>query len=91
MLVPDGSGALIRFNNGKGRMAEYTQDIYGRDGAIAMKAQGPVVQTAALPVFGIQKNGQAFLAVIQEGDARARLHANVSGVTSEYNLSLIHI
>lgn len=85
MLVPDGSGALIRFNNGKGRMAEYTQDIYGRDGAIAMKAQGPVVQTAALPVFGIQKNGQAFLAVIQEGDARARLHANVSGVTSEYN------
>lgn len=85
MLVPDGSGALIRFNNQKGRMAEYVQDIYGRDGAISVKAQGPVVQTAFLPVFGVQKNGQAFLAVIQEGDARARIRANVSGVTSEYN------
>lgn len=85
MLVPDGSGALIRFNNGKARLSDYSQEIYGRDSAIAIKAQGPVTKTARLPVFGVQKNEKAFLAVISEGESRAKVNASVSGVQSQYN------
>ena len=85
MFVPDGSGALIRFNNGQQRMGEYSQDLYGRDGAIALKAQGPVTQNALLPVFGVKRGENGFAAIITEGEARARLNAHVSGVTDSYN------
>lgn len=31
IITPDGSGAVINFNNGKSKANEYTQRIYGRD------------------------------------------------------------
>jgi len=84
MLVPDGSGALIYFNNKKQNQLEYNNDVYGWDEAMPRDA---IVNDnkALFPVFGIQKNGKAMLCVIEEGASYARVRADVSGRNSSWN------
>lgn len=84
MVVPDGCGALINFNNNKGQET-YTQRIYGADFGIVPDFQGYVTQAARLPVFGMKKENSGFLAVITKGDGKAVLNANTSGSKSSYN------
>ncbi|ADQ08140.1 conserved hypothetical protein [Caldicellulosiruptor hydrothermalis 108] len=84
MVVPDGCGALINFNNNKGQET-YTQRIYGADFGIVPDFQGYVTQAARLPVFGMKKENSGFLAVITKGDGKAILNANTSGSKSSYN------
>ncbi len=74
-LIPDGSGALVRFQDNTVAFKEYTGDVYGRDisqteyyytelsDAIALK--DPV-----MPVFGVAYGDDqvAFVAYADEGD-----------------------
>lgn len=85
LFVPDGSGAVINFNNGKKAEKAYSQDLYGRDEAFDVSSLNVNTQTARLPVFGIKSNNDAFLAVITSGEALAKVGANVSGQNSSYN------
>ena len=84
MVVPDGCGALINFNNNKGQET-YIQRIYGNDFGIVPDFQGYVTQAARLPVFGMKKENSGFLAVITKGDGKVVLNANTSGSKSSYN------
>jgi len=84
MLVPDGSGALIYFNNGRQNQIAYNNNIYGWDEAMPRDA---VVNDnkAPFPAFGIQKNGNALLCVIEEGASYGGVRADVSGRNSSWN------
>jgi len=84
LLVPDGSGALIYFNNKKQNQLAYNNDVYGWDEAMPRDA---VINDnkALFPVFGIQKNGNAMLCVIEEGSSYAGVRADVSGRNSSWN------
>jgi len=84
MLVPDGSGAIINFNNGKYNQVPFNINIYGWDEAMPRDA---IVSDsrAPFPVFGIQKNGAALLCVIEEGSSYASVYADVSGRNSSWN------
>ena len=42
MIVPDGSGAIINFNNGKYNAAPYSKRFYGGDGSIQSKVSEPL-------------------------------------------------
>ncbi|MGG3280130.1 DUF5696 domain-containing protein [Paenibacillus solani] len=85
MFLPDGSGTLIAFNNGK-KMAQPIQiPVYGEDSAKYMKEKFNTLQPSRLPVFGMKKNDAAFLAIIEEGDALAWLSADISGKLHEFN------
>ncbi|RIX59696.1 hypothetical protein D3P08_06085 [Paenibacillus nanensis] len=85
LFVPDGSGALIHFNNGKINYSSYEQRIYGSDQTMNNANDVVLEEKARLPVFGmIRKNG-AFLGIIEEGDAVASVHADVSGRLNSYN------
>ena len=84
LLVPDGSGALIYFNNGKYSQLASTNPIYGWDEAAPRDAV-IIDNKAPYPVFGIQKNGAAMLCIIEEGAAYASVQADVSGRNSSYN------
>ena len=55
--MPDGSGAIIRFNNGKSANGSYQQYVYGRDSAIGMTAASGYYENALLPVFGSSAPG----------------------------------
>ncbi len=82
-LVPDGCGALIRFNNGK--KGSYDEPVYGADKAAIRTALAVTKQTAALPVYGIEKNANGLLAVISQGAAAANVRAAPAGNGSIYN------
>lgn len=77
-VIPDGSGAVINFNNGKHSMSEYSQKIYGKDLSISQDMAPKKTEQAYLPVLGIVRNEDALLEVITEGAAYATAKASVS-------------
>ena len=84
MLVPDSSGAIIHFNNKKQSQIPYSIRVYGWDEA--MPRDVIIVDNKALfPAFGIHKNGNAMLCVIEEGSAYASVRADVSGRNASWN------
>jgi len=85
MFVPDGPGALIRFNNGKTGYDAYKQKIYGNDDILNQTRSILVTQKASLPVFGIKSGDHAFVAVVGKGDSLATVRATVSGSGTSYN------
>lgn len=89
MLVPDGSGALIRYNNRR-KSSTFSKPLYGLDAGTSDKLSGAVTigslsESQYLPVFGVQQNDHGFLAIITEGSARAAVNANVSYKYTLYN------
>lgn len=92
MVVPNGSGSIIRFNNGRSSVAEYSQYIYGID---PLSADYSIVETtkdARLPVFGIQKEAgkvqakdYGMFTVIEQGDSLGQVTAYVSNKLNSYN------
>lgn len=85
LLVPDGSGALIHFNNGKLQYPSYRQDIYGPDLTMKLREVSSNEAKARLPVFGLIREGGAFLGIIEEGAAAAVVNADISGKLNSYN------
>ncbi|AJY74315.1 DUF5696 domain-containing protein [Paenibacillus beijingensis] len=85
IFLPDGSGAIIPFNNGKKLAQPVLLQLYGEDGSIYVSEKFNELEPVRLPVFGIKKNDAAFLAIIEKGDALARLSADISGRLHEYN------
>jgi hypothetical protein len=84
MLVPDGSGSLIYFNNQKQNQVPYNINVYGWDEA--MPRDAVISDNKALfPAFGVHKNNAALFCVIEEGSAYASVRADVSGRNSSWN------
>lgn len=79
IVTPDGSGAVINFNNGKTNASEYTQRIYGRDLAISQDMAPKKTENAYLPIMGMVKQDYALLEVVTEGSAYATARASVAG------------
>lgn len=85
MVVPDGCGALIRFNNQKQTYQSYMQRVYGKNLAVNQQTSLLCEQNATMPIFGIKKNQDAFLAVITKGEYQAEIRADVSRKISGNN------
>jgi hypothetical protein len=84
MLVPDGSGSLIYYNNQKQNQVPYNVKVYGWDEA--MPRDAVISDNKALfPAFGVHKNGAALFCVIEKGSAYASVRADVSGRNSSWN------
>ena len=87
-VIPDGSGAIINFNNKKYSAKTYNQLIYDVDTTAVPKTKGPVVEGVSLPMYGICKGENALLAVATKGDGSCFLCSDVSGTgqsNTEYN------
>lgn len=85
LVVPDGSGALINFNNNKESLRKYSASIYGNDPVLIGETKGATTEYTALPLFGLKNGDNGFAAIISEGDAVASLTAGVSKSGSGYN------
>lgn len=79
IITPDGSGAVINFNNGKSNTNTYSQKIYGRDLAKSQDMAPAKTEQAYLPIMGIVRSDNALLEVVTEGSAYATANASVSG------------
>ena len=78
LFVPDGSGAIINFNNGRHNQELYFNPVFGRDSAIVPQVLFHDNQ-AAYPVFGIHNSGGTFVAIIEEGASYATIRAGAGG------------
>ena len=87
-VIPDGSGALVRFNNAKTMDTNaYQQRVYGSDVTVVPTSKGSVTEKIYLPVYGIVKEDNAMLVVASKGDSNAYLSTQVSKQSnSSYNL-----
>ena len=86
MFVPDGSGAIVNFNNGKIDAPSYNLSVYGEDTSFTRK-EGTDYEPAStlIPVFGINRNNKSFIAIIEEGETHASICADISEKTHSYN------
>lgn len=89
LFVPDGSGALIRFANGKEKEASYNAAVYGQDVSLLyptwQQSQIDTANTVKMPVYGVKHGEKALFAIIEEGDAYASVKADVAGKITGYN------
>ncbi len=84
MLVPEGGGALIRFNNGKIAQNSYYANIYGWDMAQGRKSVVHETRTY-YNVFGVSKENASFICILEEGAPYAAVQADISGRSNSYN------
>lgn len=82
LLVPDGSGAIIKTAIYDESFENLSFDVYGNDISIDSDSANP----ALVPAFGIKHEDIAFVSLIQQGDAIASIHAQKAKNAGEYNL-----
>lgn len=85
MFVPDGSGSVINFNNGKTSVDAYFKKLFNDDGAITKNDNLSEAQISVLPVFALSADDYGFLATIDQGYEVAGISADVSGKFNSYN------
>lgn len=85
LFVPDGSGAIIEFDDDKYSSINYYTNVYGNDKVLNVTERPQQTAQTALPVFGIHKGGSSVLAIIEDGDAIAAVNAARAGAYSSFN------
>ena len=84
MLIPEGSGSIINFNNGKTKQNGYYADCYGWD--YATQRFAVITETrVAFPAFGIAYPDSSVLSVINKGAEYAGITAEIAGKLGSYN------
>ena len=84
MLVPEGGGALIDFNNNKQSQAAYYASLYGWD--MALSRDAVVHDTRAyFNAFGIANGDDSFICILEEGAPYASVQADIAGHGGSYN------
>lgn len=84
LLVPEGGGALISFNNGKTAQNSYYANMYGWD--MALSRDAVVHNTRAYyNTFGVSQGDDSFLCILEEGVPYASVQADISGRNNSYN------
>ena len=85
-VVPDGSGAVVNFNNGKTGLRTYTGKVYGRDITQIKQQATAVTQNVSLPMYGIVRGNSALMVVADKGDTSASINTYVSNQNNtDYN------
>lgn len=87
ILVPNGSGSLIRFNNGKIEALDYSQSVYGMDPLAESYVVLENEEKARLPLFGLYREDSktGIFATIEQGESNASIYASVAGIVNSYN------
>ncbi len=88
MLVPNGSGSIINFNNGKGTLVDgndYSEYVYGIDPLAAEYTVKEITEDCRMALFGLFRNNEAVFATIEDSASFANITANVAGEVNSYN------
>lgn len=78
-VIPDGSGAVINFNNNKAGYRVYKGKVYGRDITAVNTTKPTTSRQVYLPMYGIVKGDSGMMVVADKGDTCASINAYVAG------------
>ncbi len=73
LFVPDGCGALVKFNNGIQLSSQYKAMIYGDDMSVVPETQVTYTETLRLPVFGTLLGNDTLMGIVTQGDGASSL------------------
>lgn len=90
LLVPDGTGALIDFQSRKFVNSQYIAPVYGADIALHNGFDSNVraelnKPKVAFPAYGVIRDGNTMLAIIDAGETQADVVASKAGVQTGFN------
>lgn len=86
MLLPDGSGTIIPFNNdGSESTVLVSGRTYGPDAAESISDRGSLQNEFRYPVFGIKSGEHALFGIVTEGDAISQICCQIGNITHSYN------
>lgn len=87
LFIPDGSGALIRFNENRNKSNyNYASSVYGIDFAVQHTSDFSENRFQVnLPVLGVKSGEQGMIAVLDQGAEYAQVKATPSGHLTMYN------
>ncbi|MCR5558375.1 MAG: hypothetical protein K6F75_12560 [Butyrivibrio sp.] len=84
MVVPEGGGALINFNNGKTSQSSYYTNVYGWD--MCLSRDAVVHNTRAYyGVYGVSEGNDSFVCILENGKNYASIQADIAGKNRSYN------
>lgn len=93
MLIPDGSGAIMNYNNGKTKYVQYAKGVYTTD--LSKMEEIKVTETKDLmfPMYAIVNTNvpgndgiqSGILADAITGTSQIRVSANISGISDSFN------
>jgi hypothetical protein len=85
LFVPDGCGALVKFNNNINTMNQYQSPVYGADLSIVTTQRAKRNEIIRLPVFGTVSGNNALMGVITSGDSAASIVVYNGNSLTGYN------
>lgn len=91
LLVPDGPGGLIRFNKPLAESSvPYNEPLFGSDLAVPDHSESTFQRSpVAFPTFGINRGGDGYLAIVEEGAFRSNVIAEPAGIHTSLNAAHI--
>lgn len=84
IIIADGSGCEMDFNNGRYSKLGYSAHIYGDDLSKFVVAKGASSYPIMLPVYGIIKSPSAVTAVVTDGAASGTIWCYPNGAITSY-------
>lgn len=85
IVIPDGCGAVIDVSDRIPNAGSYSGSVYGRDSSLnIIRSTTDLPNQVTLPLFGIVDGNSGILAVIEDGDAHARIYASPIGVNTSF-------
>lgn len=84
MIVPEGGGGKINYNNGKITQTAYSSYVYGWDYAMAREVLFSEPRNS-FPMFAATYGDNSILCMLEDGASYASVKANISGRTNSYN------
>lgn len=85
MVVPDGSGAVINFNNDKIDQRAYKKRIYSSDLSNQSIKLPEEQELMSLPIYGMIKENIGLASIVEEGAPMTFINADISERRDSYN------
>jgi hypothetical protein len=85
IVVPEGSGGIINFNNGKTSQRSYSSYIYDKDNTLIPSKLEMQDVGSKMPMFGLKHETNAMLAIIEGGAEHALVTAEISQKNDRFN------